>query len=47
VAMSVGFSIYDPEEPLALDELLARADAAMYQQKQLRKGPRERRGSAV
>jgi diguanylate cyclase (GGDEF)-like protein/PAS domain S-box-containing protein len=45
VAMSVGFSIYDPEEPLALEELLARADAAMYQQKQLRKAQRERRGS--
>lgn len=47
VAMSVGVSIYDPEEPLPLEELLARADAAMYQQKQLRKAQREGRGSSA
>jgi diguanylate cyclase (GGDEF)-like protein len=37
LAMSVGVSVYDPEEPLPLEELLARADSAMYQQKQLRR----------
>jgi diguanylate cyclase (GGDEF)-like protein len=40
IAMSVGLSAYDPEEPLPLDELLARADSEMYQQKQRRKKER-------
>lgn len=47
VAMSVGVSIYDPEEPLPLEELLSRADAAMYQQKQLRKAQGQGRACRV
>lgn len=37
LAMSVGVSVYDPERPLSIEELLARADAAMYREKQQRK----------
>jgi diguanylate cyclase (GGDEF)-like protein/PAS domain S-box-containing protein len=47
IGMSVGVSIYDPEEPLPLEELLARADAAMYQQKQLRRGQAQGRGTSA
>jgi diguanylate cyclase (GGDEF)-like protein/PAS domain S-box-containing protein len=37
LAMSIGVSVYSPELPLPLEELLAKADAAMYQHKQQRK----------
>ena len=47
LAMSVGVSIYDPDEPSPLEELLARADASMYQQKQLRRLERQGRGSSA
>jgi len=34
LSLSVGFARYDPEHPEAIDELLARADRFMYEQKQ-------------
>ena len=33
----MGFVQYDPEKPEALDDLLARADALMYEEKALKK----------
>jgi diguanylate cyclase (GGDEF)-like protein len=33
LAISVGIARYDPDSPCSLDELLARADASMYEQK--------------
>ena len=38
LSMSVGTAVYDPVDPCSLDELLRRADAAMYEQKRLRTG---------
>lgn len=38
LAMSWGVAVYDPASPRSLDELLAEADAAMYQQKRLKQG---------
>lgn len=37
LSMSVGLACYDPEKPCSLDELLSRADALMYEQKQKKK----------
>ena len=37
LSMSVGITRYDPEHPCSIDELLARADQLMYQQKRARK----------
>jgi diguanylate cyclase (GGDEF)-like protein len=34
LAISVGMARYDPHNPCSIDELLARADASMYEQKQ-------------
>jgi diguanylate cyclase (GGDEF)-like protein/PAS domain S-box-containing protein len=34
LSLSVGIARYDPEYPCSIDELLARADRAMYEQKQ-------------
>jgi diguanylate cyclase (GGDEF)-like protein len=34
LSLSVGVSRYDPERPCSIDELLARADRLMYEQKQ-------------
>jgi diguanylate cyclase (GGDEF)-like protein len=34
LSVSVGSSYYDPENPCSLDELIARADRLMYEQKQ-------------
>ena len=34
LAISVGMARYDPDNPCSIDELLARADASMYEQKQ-------------
>jgi two-component system cell cycle response regulator len=36
LSISTGMAIYDPTEPCCLEELLRRADAAMYEQKRLR-----------
>ena len=33
LSLSVGMSFYDPEDPCVIDELLARADRSMYEQK--------------
>lgn len=37
ISVSVGCSSYDPEDPVTLEELLDRADAIMYEQKQTKK----------
>ena len=37
LSMSVGCSYYDPENPCSIDELIARADKLMYEQKQNKK----------
>ena len=37
LSASIGMVHYDPEQPCSLDELLARADELMYEQKQLKK----------
>jgi len=34
LSLSVGIASYDPEHPCSIDELVARADRAMYEQKQ-------------
>ncbi len=38
LGMSVGVAIYDPEDEEPLDDLMARADAAMYKAKKAGKG---------
>ncbi len=38
ISISIGYSYYDPENPCSLDELLARADKLMYEEKQNKKG---------
>jgi diguanylate cyclase (GGDEF)-like protein len=38
LSISVGSSYYDPENPCSLDELMARADRLMYEQKQKKRG---------
>ena len=37
LSLSVGYSFYDPEEPCSIDDLLARADQRMYEQKRSKK----------
>jgi len=37
LSISVGFAYYDPEKPCSIDELIARADKLMYEQKQKKK----------
>jgi diguanylate cyclase (GGDEF)-like protein len=37
ISMSSGVAYYDPESPCSVDELLARADKAMYNNKKLKK----------
>ena len=39
LSVSVGIVAYDPAEPLPLDELMARADALMYEDKRARRNP--------
>jgi diguanylate cyclase (GGDEF)-like protein/PAS domain S-box-containing protein len=39
LSMSVGITRYDPEYPCSIDELLAKADKLMYEQKRDRKDP--------
>ena len=46
LSISVGVAVYDPAAPATLDELLARADAGMYRQKQGRGGGGVRSGAA-
>jgi two-component system, cell cycle response regulator len=46
LSLSVGIACYDPDWPCSIDELLARADASMYEQKR-RKGRRQDRFEAV
>jgi diguanylate cyclase (GGDEF)-like protein/PAS domain S-box-containing protein len=43
LSISIGCSCYDPEHPCSLDELIARADRSMYEQKQNRKCPHDNR----
>jgi len=38
LSISMGCSYYDPENPCSIDELMARADKLMYEQKQNKKG---------
>jgi len=38
LAMSIGAARFDPNDPEDLDELIAQADALMYEQKRQRKG---------
>lgn len=37
ILVSFGLALYDPEQPRTLDELMAEADKAMYEQKQAKK----------
>ncbi|MBI2953370.1 MAG: diguanylate cyclase [Chloroflexi bacterium] len=37
LSMSVGMAWYDPDQPCSIDELLARADASMYEQKRVKR----------
>lgn len=41
LSMSIGFAHFDPEDPKQIDELLRRADVAMYETKRARKTLRE------
>ena len=43
LSLSVGRSRYDPRKPCAIEDLLARSDAAMYRHKQSGRGPRSAR----
>ena len=38
LSISIGCSYYDPENPCSIDELMARADKLMYEQKQNKQG---------
>jgi diguanylate cyclase (GGDEF)-like protein/PAS domain S-box-containing protein len=38
LSISTGYSYYDPDNPCSIDELIARADKLMYEQKQNKKG---------
>jgi diguanylate cyclase (GGDEF)-like protein len=38
LSISMGCAYYDPENPCSIDELIARADKLMYEQKQKKKG---------
>jgi GGDEF domain-containing protein len=40
LSMSVGRVFHDPEHPIALEYLLARGDAAMYEQKRAKRSER-------
>jgi GGDEF domain-containing protein len=33
LSLSIGASVFDPQEPCTLDELMSRADTLMYEQK--------------
>ena len=34
LSLSIGLAAFDPEHPCSIEELMAQADAAMYEQKQ-------------
>jgi GGDEF domain-containing protein len=38
LAVSVGFTSYDPAQPCLIDDLLQKADEAMYEQKRAKHG---------
>ncbi|MFH1973999.1 MAG: sensor domain-containing diguanylate cyclase [Pseudomonadota bacterium] len=38
LSISMGYAYYDPENPCSIDDLMARADKSMYEQKQNKKG---------
>ncbi|HET9869282.1 MAG TPA: diguanylate cyclase, partial [bacterium] len=38
LSVSLGFSVYDPREPGSAEDLLARADALMYERKKAKPG---------
>jgi len=44
LSFSMGFVQYDPEKPEGIDELLARADRLMYEEKTLKKAKEKGRG---
>ena len=39
LSLSIGIARCDPEQPCSLDELVARADKLMYEQKQAKRRP--------
>jgi diguanylate cyclase (GGDEF)-like protein/PAS domain S-box-containing protein len=41
LSISAGMKLYDPENPCSLDELISRADALMYKEKELKYGSRK------
>ncbi|MEJ2201914.1 MAG: sensor domain-containing diguanylate cyclase, partial [Desulfuromonadaceae bacterium] len=41
LSLSLGFALFDPEDPCSLDELIARADDRMYQDKCSKRRPKE------
>ncbi|MBF0516089.1 MAG: diguanylate cyclase [Nitrospirae bacterium] len=43
LSLSTGITLYDPEKPVTLDELIAAADALMYRDKELKKAGRAQR----
>lgn len=47
LSLSVGIVPYDPANPAPVDELLTRADAAMYEDKRERRGPDSRSAQRV
>jgi PAS domain S-box/PAS domain S-box/diguanylate cyclase (GGDEF) domain len=36
LSISIGYTIYDPDNPISLDELMARADLSMYENKKIK-----------
>jgi diguanylate cyclase (GGDEF)-like protein len=47
LSFSTGFVRYEPEKPQNIEELLARADRLMYEEKASKKGRKERAGEAA
>jgi diguanylate cyclase (GGDEF)-like protein/PAS domain S-box-containing protein len=41
LSLSTGMKLYDPENPCSLDEIISRADALMYKEKELKYGARK------
>ena len=39
LSVSVGYSFYDPENPISVDDLMMGADKSMYEQKKHKKFP--------
>jgi two-component system cell cycle response regulator len=36
ISMSIGTTVYDPQVPCSLDDLISRADTRMYEQKKMK-----------